>query len=214
MIGKSKRALFFIRFCIVGLHYVAPLSLCYCALIVGLYGFRTAVTSPVPLIIEAVAVAESLFYLFVYLPYRRFLQRDAVHPPPPNRAERRELFNLCNENIADQEAYLKKWFLGADPKEIKRENVKEFMLWAFFNRGGPPGDDDEELEEYVAATEQRLGRPIEKGRGNAECLRLTLDRVSMLHRSLVWYFVSSSLLPLWSLANTDSALALLITSPT
>lgn len=75
-------------------------------------------------------------------------------------------------------------------KDIKRENVKEFLLWAFFNRGGPPGDDDEELDEYVDATEKLLGKPIEEGRGTAECLRLTLDRVDMLHRSLVWYCVS------------------------
>lgn len=187
MIGKSRLEFIFIRFCIVGLHYLAPLCLCYCALVIGLYGFKTAITSPVPLIIEALAVAESLFFLFVYVPYRYWLQRQAAHPPPPSRAERRELFTLCNENIPDPEAYLQKWFLGADPREIRRENVKEFFLWAFFNRGGPPGEDNEELEEYVAATEKSLGRIIQKGRGDAKCLRLTLDRVDMLHRSLVWY---------------------------
>lgn len=67
--------------------------------------------------------------------------------------------------------------------------MKEFFLWAFFNRGGLPGDDDEELDGYVDATEKQLGRPIEEGRGKAVCLRLTLDKVCMLHRSLVWYFV-------------------------
>ena len=67
--------------------------------------------------------------------------------------------------------------------------MKEFFLWAFFNRGGPPEDDDGELEEYVAATEKLLGRPIEPGRGDAKPLRLTLDRVNMLHRSLTWYCV-------------------------
>ncbi len=129
----------------------------------------------------------------MFVPYRLYLQREARHPPAPTREEREELFRLCNENIDDPDAYLQKWFLGADPKEIKRENVKEFFLWAFFNRGGPPGDDDEELEEYVIATEKLLGRPIEEGRGNAKCLRLTLDRVDMLHRSLVWYWVGQYL---------------------
>jgi hypothetical protein len=80
--------------------------------------------------------------------------------------------------------------LGAPPEEIKRENVKDFFLWAFFNRGGPPGDDNEELEEYIGRTEELLDRKIEPGRGKAQPLRLTLDRVSMLHRSLTWYFVS------------------------
>ncbi|KAL2061339.1 hypothetical protein VTL71DRAFT_7612 [Oculimacula yallundae] len=188
MIGTSRTEYIFIKFCIIGLHYLAPICLAYCALVAALYGFKTAFTSPVPLLIESVAVAESLFFLCVYLPYRYHLQSEAIHPPAPTRDERRELFAQCNDNIADPEAYLRKWFLGAELKDIKRENVKEFLLWAFFNRGGAPGDDDEELEEYVDAMEDLVGKPIEKGRGKAVCLRLTLDRVDMLHRSLVWYF--------------------------
>jgi hypothetical protein len=85
--------------------------------------------------------------------------------------------------------YLRKWFLGAELEDIRKDNLKEFFLWAFFNRGGSPGDDDEELEEMVIKTEKLLRRPIEDGRGNAKCLRLTLDEVKMLHRSLVWYLV-------------------------
>ena len=156
---------------------------------IALYGFKAAL-SPVLLVIESIAVAETLFYLLVYLPYRFHLQREALHPPILSRPERKNLFLRCNENIVDGEAYLKKWFLGAPAKEIKRENLKEFFLWAFFNRGGPPGDDDEELEEYIALTEELLGRDVEPGRGNAECLRLTLDRVEMMHRTLAWYLVS------------------------
>ena len=71
--------------------------------------------------------------------------------------------------------------------------MKEFFLWAFFNRGGTPGEDEDELDEYIDATEKLLGRPIEEGRGKALCLRLTLDRVSMLHRSLIWYTVRYTL---------------------
>ncbi|PBP20046.1 transcription initiation protein spt5 [Diplocarpon rosae] len=188
MIGTSRLEYVFIQICILGLHYFAPLCLLYCTLIVGLYGQKNIVMSPLPLIIELLAGAEALFFVFVYLPSRCYLQREAVHPPAPRRQQRKELFYRCNENIANPEEYLRKWFLGAELKDIKRENLKEFLLWAFFNRGGPPGDDDEELEEYVDATEKLLGRPIETGTGKAKCLRLTLDRVNMLHRSLLWYF--------------------------
>jgi hypothetical protein len=191
MIGTSKLEYYFIRFCIIGLHYLVPLCILYCVFAVALYGFKAA-TYRFPLIIESLAIAETLFYLLVYLPYYLFLQREAVHPPAPAREERRELFRLCNENISDPQAYLQKWFLGAAIDEIKRDNIKEFFLWGFFNRGGPPGDDDEELEEYVDATEKLLGRHIEDGRGQAQSLRLTLDKVCMLHRSLVWYCVSNS----------------------
>ncbi|RDL33575.1 uncharacterized protein BP5553_07943 [Venustampulla echinocandica] len=186
MIGTSRLEYGFIRLCIIGLHYLVPIALLYCALNVALYGFEAA-TYRAPLIIESMALAEALFFICAYLPYRAYLQREAVHPPAPAPAERKELFRLCNENIPDPEAFLNKWFLGADPADIRRENLKDFFLWAFFNRGGPPGDDDEELEEMVSATEKLLGRPLEPGRGNAKCLRLTLDRVDMLHRSLLWY---------------------------
>lgn len=189
MIGTTTFDLLLIRSCIIFLHYIAPLCSLYCITNIILYGLKAAL-SPLPLTIECIAIAETLFYLCIYLPNRAYLQRDAVHPPPVSRSERRELFQRCNENIPDGEAYLQKWFLGAPAKEIKRENIKEFFLWAFFNRGGPPGDDDEELEEYIAKTELLLGREIEPGRGNAECLRLTLDKVDMLHRTLTWYLVS------------------------
>jgi hypothetical protein len=50
--------------------------------------------------------------------------------------------------------------------------------------------DDEELDEYVREMEKLLGQKVEPGRGNAKCLRLTLKKVNMLHRSLTWYLVS------------------------
>ena len=204
MIGTSKPEYWFIRLCIVGLHYIAPLCVAYCILLVYIYGFK-ATKYRFPLLVETGALLETLFYFLVYLPYNKYLQREASHPPAPSREERKELFALCNDNIADCEGYLRKWFLGADINEIKRENLKDFLLWAFFNRGGPPGDDDEELEEYVSATEKLLGRPIEEGRGNAQPLRLTLDKVDMLHRSLIWYFVRVSL-HFWkdSVSNIDT----------
>jgi hypothetical protein len=191
MIGTSKTEFYFIRVCIIGLHYIVPLCVLYCIGLVAVYGIK-ATTYRFPLIIESIAIAETLFFLCVYLPYSHILQREAIHPPAPTREEREELFQLCNANISDPEAYLQKWFLGAPIDEIKRENLKDFFLWAFFNRGGPPGDDDEELNEYVDATEKLLGRPIDEGRGKAVCLRLTLDKVSMLHRSLIWFFVRYS----------------------
>lgn len=191
MIGTTNLEYLFIRACIVALHYITPICILYTLLVICFYHTKAA-SFRLPLIIECGALAETLFYLLVYLPYSFYLQREAIHPPPPSRAERKELFKLCNENIGDPEKYLRKWFLGAPLQEIKRENLKEFLLWAFFNRGGPPGDDEKELEEYVQATEKTLGQDIQPGRGNAECLRLTLDKVHMMHRSLLWYGIVST----------------------
>lgn len=212
MIGTSRLEYYFIRLCILGLHYIAPICILYCVLLVSVYGVK-ATTYRFPLLVEAGAIAETLFYLLIYVPYRRHLQREALHPPAPSREERRELFQLCNDNIADPEAYLRKWFLGAELREIKRENLKDFLLWAFFNRGGPPGDDDEELEEYVSLMEKLLGRPILEGRGTAQALRLTIDKIDMLHRSIIWYWVCT-LLPFIFNTNRTRPSASSISSPT
>lgn len=193
MIGNSTFDYVFIQSCIYGLHVIAPLSLLYCLIQILRYGLTNAASHRIPILLELWAASEATFYLLVHFWYRSHLQSAARHPPAPSREARKELFELCNANIPDPETYLRKWFLGAPTETIKRGNLKEFLLWAFFNRGGPPADDNEELEEYVVATERLLGRKIEAGRGSATCLRLTLDQVTMLHRSILWYSVSPRL---------------------
>jgi hypothetical protein len=118
-----------------------------------------------------------------------------------NRQQRQALFAKCCANIPDPESYVRLWFLGAALQDIKRDNLREFILWAFFDRdgiteGGPirgagPEDADvtAELDHYVAQTETLLGRPIPPGRGPAICLRLTIDAVLQRYRSLLWYLV-------------------------
>jgi len=92
--------------------------------------------------------------------------------------------------VPDPQRYLSKWFLDAPASEIKRENVKDFLRWAFLNKAEIDATDEEELDEYVQGLEKLVGRQFEAGRGEAKCLRLSLDRVDMLHRSLTWYTVS------------------------
>ncbi|ATZ50766.1 hypothetical protein BCIN_06g02520 [Botrytis cinerea B05.10] len=187
MINNSRAEYVFIRICIFALQSIPLVSLAYCFSLACTTFFTNYEFYRVARGLEWVFLAESFFFLFCFLPYRIWLQREAIHPPAPSRGERAILYQRCADNITDPEAYLQKWFLGADIGEIRKENVKEFFLWAFFNRGGPPGDDEEELEEYIEILERQLGREIPEGRGNAKCLRLTLDEVVMSHRSLIWY---------------------------
>ena len=185
MIGTSWQEFLFIRLCIAFLHYIAPLSAIYCFVISILrpYSYR------IPLVLEIWLVAETLFYFCIYLPRYYVLQRDAAHPPIRPREERRNLFDQCHESVEDPEQYLSMWFKGAPASEIRRENLKDFFCWAFLNKARSV-DLHEELEEYTVKMEQLLGRKLEPGRGNARPLRLTMDRVQMLHRSLFWYLVS------------------------
>jgi hypothetical protein len=193
MIGTSIQEYIFIRACIFILHLIAPLSVLYCILISYLQLFDPP-PPRVPWILSAWIVAEAAFYLFIYLPRRYYLQSAAIHPKPLGREQRRALFLRCCENIPDPERYLSKWFLDAPASEIKRENVKDFLCWAFLNKGEYDLAEEAELEEYVASFEKLLQRNLEEGRGDAKPLRLTLDDVDMLHRSLTWYLVSPAML--------------------
>ncbi|KAI9704780.1 MAG: hypothetical protein M1836_006560 [Candelina mexicana] len=183
MIGETTGEYIFIRACISFLHYIAPLSILYTFVVLS---FRPS-SYRVPWALEIWVLAETGFFFLVYLPRRYHLQHAATHPPNLSPEDRSILFNLCHDNVSDPESYLSKWFLGAPASEIKRENVKEFFRWAFLNTGEFDPADDAEIEDYIIRMEKLLGRKFEAGKGNAKPLRLSLDKVDMLHRSLTWY---------------------------
>ncbi|KAF4437895.1 alpha beta hydrolase fold family [Fusarium acutatum] len=193
MIGTSFGEWVFIRLSIAFFRYT-PLIYIFLILFLPLIQ-PVSVVFPFVCVLLAALLAEVVFYLFVYRPYLQRLQRDAVHPPALSRQDRNALFERCFGNVPSLEIYLRWWFLDADPKEIRRENVKEFMLWAFFERGDGSGlvDDEEaveeEVEHYLSLFEQRLGRKFEEGRGNVKSLRLTIDGITTTYRSFVWYII-------------------------
>lgn len=186
MIGTSLWDFVFIRSCILFLHFIAPMSAVYCltVLLVRLSTYR------VHWVLEFWVVAETLFFILIYLPRSYILQHAAAHPSTRSRENRRKLFQLCHESVVDPEHYLSKWFKGAPRSQIRRENVKEFFCWAFLDKPNYGVHEHEELEEYVDKMEALLGRKLRPGKGNAFPLRLTMDKVKMLHRSLLWYLVS------------------------
>jgi len=187
MIGPSVAEYIFIRCCIIFLHSIAPASLLYCLLLCSLPPAFSV--SRLPASIEAWLVAEAAFFTIFFLPYKYYLQRPALHPELPSREERARLFKLCNDTVEDPERYLSQWFRGADGAQVKRENVKEFLRWAFLNAGQAEHavEDVGEVDGYVTAIEKLLGRDIPSGKGSARSLRLTVDKVDCLHRSLLWY---------------------------
>ncbi|KAK5992989.1 hypothetical protein PT974_06414 [Cladobotryum mycophilum] len=80
-------------------------------------------------------------------------------------------------------------------EEIRRDNLREFLLWGFFDldgdRTGETGSDilEQEMNEFVARIEQGLGRALLSGRGNAQCIRMTFDDIETTYRSLLWYVI-------------------------
>ena len=76
--------------------------------------------------------------------------------------------------------------------QIKQDNIREFMLWAFFDReeysDGRSHDDEEvQLQEFISIVEHLLGHKFPPGRGKATALRLTIDKVRVRYRCAVWY---------------------------
>ncbi|OAR00269.1 hypothetical protein LLEC1_03402, partial [Akanthomyces lecanii] len=173
---------YFSAWSLLFLHLIAPFSIIY-----TLVNVLVRLPFQVPLPLQVWLAFEASFYLAIYLPYHGYLQKAARHPELPCREDRKKLFKRCHETIPDPVQYLRKWFRGAAEAEIKRENVKDFFRWAFLNTDKVETADEEELDEYVREMETLLGRTLEPGRGTAECLRLTLSKVEMLHRSLMWY---------------------------
>lgn len=186
MIGISWWQYVFIRSCIAVLQYVVPLAALCCILSLALRPFRQSI----PTVIVVWAACETFFLFFIFVPRYFLLQRQVVHPAPLPQDERQKLFRLCLESVSNPQQYISKWFKGAPLSEIRRDNVKQFFCWSFLNKDNYGLLDDQELEDYTDELETLLGRKLQPGKGNAKALRLTLDRVQMLYRPLLWYIVS------------------------
>src|SRR5690606_6577734 len=99
-----------------------------------------------PTTLTALLALEAAFYLTLYRRHKARLRGTvARHPNPPARAEREALFERCVRNVPDWDKYLRLWCQGAEAAEVRRENVREWLGWAFWGRditgGGGYRDD-------------------------------------------------------------------------
>ena len=150
-----------------------------------------AVAHPFSLIIEIYGLLELTFYFGFFIHYRSYLQRPAIFPPPLDREERRALFEKAACNVPDMELFMRKWLMNAHVDDIRRENIKDWLLWALFEKQGPCPEHDAELEEYISFAEEIWGERLKPGRTEAKAVLLSFDEVPMMHRSLLFYGVSA-----------------------
>lgn len=188
MIGPSTSKYIFVRAFIAFLHWIAPVSI---ALSVITLRFKPSRSNGFSLgaFLIAWALVETTFYIVVFLPLRRHLQNPATHPELVPRVQRRQEFIRCMASVPDLDHFLSKWFKDSPITEIRRENVKEFLRWAFLSLDAIDEAYEDEIEEYTQKIEESHQRRFEPGRGDAKCIRLTFDKVDMLHRSVFWYLV-------------------------
>ena len=189
MIDHSLPRYIFIRACIFSLRAIPAVSCLYSAALI----FKPSLFSQVPFPVSLYLVAEAAFAALVYLPLKQRLSNSpAKYPDPLLRQDREELFDKCNESTPDPEHWLRKWCLDAPLQDIKRENLKEWLAWGFFSSDRVHPADEVELDEYVVKSEKMLERRLAEGRGKGKSLRLTVDKVDMLQRPLLWYCVGDN----------------------
>ncbi|EME41917.1 hypothetical protein DOTSEDRAFT_74084 [Dothistroma septosporum NZE10] len=187
MINSSPAEYAFIRVCIFGLQAVGPLGAVYACLQWLLPAFDL-----VPLPLRIWLWVEAIWYGVSIVWLHKFLQSPAIHPPLRTKSERQALFKkvITNTDPEAVENNVRYWFKGAKFEDIGRDGVKSWIAWAFFEgRIEKDGKSDDELDEYASELERLLGKSFAPGRGKAEPLRLTLDRIDMSHRSILWYFM-------------------------
>ncbi|WYZ43797.1 hypothetical protein EsH8_VII_000233 [Colletotrichum jinshuiense] len=205
MLGRTFHEYVFIRACIIPLQYpIIPYVLALATCLLGAtYTQSTAQWKTIARIFVGLMSIELLYILFIWLPYTKRLKEPAEHPPLSSPAERRALFDRCMGTVPNYEYYIRMWFLGAEMSDIRRENVRDFLLWAFFdveertdgkNHGLRAGEDyDAEVDQYIAHVESQLGASFKPGRGPAKCLRLTIDSVEPRYRTVWWYAIMALL---------------------
>ncbi|KAI9318690.1 hypothetical protein BX666DRAFT_1855065 [Dichotomocladium elegans] len=121
----------------------------------------------------------------------------------PDAKGRRQLFYNCINSIHDVEDWLTGWFIKSDDAtrrpamhEICRENLAEWIAWAFF--AAPledvleDRDNADELYWMVDSFQSRFHVDIKPGYDDEiVALRLTLDPVQAYHRPLAFYVMIS-----------------------
>lgn len=192
MIGTSFGEWVFIRLSILVLRYPVVVYTIFLGGQHLRYGSKArdhTVTSS----IIALIIAEVVFAVCIYWPATRRLSDAAVHPEPLSRNARRALFHKCFDNVPNLESYIQGWFLGAEIADIRRDNLREFILWAFFEHDDIPAglddDIDDEVDEYIEVIETRLDYKFALGKGPAKSLRLTIDPIHSTYRGLMWYII-------------------------
>ncbi len=94
---------------------------------------------------------------------------------------------ITNQN---QELYLRQWFRGAALSDIRADNVREFVCWAFFVKPYAQLNDQERVvfeDIRIRLQNQSKIIPAEGFNPNVSSMKLTEEPYSPLHRPLILY---------------------------
>lgn len=191
MIGTSTVEYFFIRICILFLHNIAPVSVLYSIHLLTVQCFHLPIyLECIPYPIHVWLTAEAVFFATVFIPLKYALHNSPIcHRSLPAECRER-LFRVCNANVPSLEKHLSRWLMVSEGECIKRDNVKDFIRWAFFRPGYTWEQDQRnegEVETYTVEIEKLIGRKLSPGRTDIKGLGQLLNEAGGSHRSLLWY---------------------------
>ncbi|KAI1852722.1 hypothetical protein JX266_002263 [Neoarthrinium moseri] len=174
---------------VAGKYLVGYVGLgCFLYFVVALFvGNIPAISHPFSITVEVYGAIEILWYFIWFLPFKAYLQRPGLSMIPTTRAQRKALIERLLNHVPDVRLFIRKWFNDAHLDEVYRDDVKDWLLWALWGVISDTDIDPDELEEYVCEAESRSGLTLPRGRAGARPMRLSLDPVKMIHRSLLWY---------------------------
>ncbi|KAJ5449663.1 uncharacterized protein N7458_006112 [Penicillium daleae] len=191
MIGTSPAEYFFIRACILFLHNIAPISTLYCVQLLLVQFFHLPVyLERIPYPIQIWLTAEAVFFTTVSIPLNYALRYPSINHGSISAECREKLFRNCHTNVPNPEKYLSRWLMVSEGECIKRDNVKDFIRWAFFGPGytrEQGQQNEEEIETYTTEIEKMIGRKLSPGRMGVKSLGQLLNEAGGSHRSLLWY---------------------------
>ncbi|TDZ38033.1 hypothetical protein C8035_v007712 [Colletotrichum spinosum] len=188
LVGKSVPELIMVRTMVIFFQKLGLLCFLYFWFIFALVGVP-GIAHPVSIIIEVIGAIEIIFYFAFFVPFRRRLQKPGIQPEQLSQAERRQFFHQGLDHAPDVEQYIRRWHCNAQIGDIRRENVKDWLMWALFDKDGDPGEHDAELEDFITDAEERAGVTIKKGFGDSKAMRLSFDPIDIRHRSLFFYLI-------------------------
>jgi len=130
-------------------------------------------------------------YFIVYYRWRRRAIQAFVPQKPLSRNARVKLMREWRSVIKQiGKEVLTGWFFNASLREIRKENLVQFLSWALFNTTPPRLTRKQALEvcEEVPKIELALGYTFEPGYNpNIKCMRNSLDPVKTDYRPLLFY---------------------------
>ncbi|KAL1923426.1 uncharacterized protein VTP21DRAFT_8406 [Calcarisporiella thermophila] len=138
------------------------------------------------------SAAECAFSVYYYRTSKRLQHR--VLPPSLSPQEMNRIFFECCSHATEITATLSLWFNGAHVNDLRKENIREYLGWAFYDKylDELTVQEVQTTEGMIRILEQKIGSKLENGyNSNVNCMRMTLDPFTSLSRPLVVYGIVS-----------------------